>query len=243
MVISESTKRDLVARGIAADMIRVVHCGIDHAVYCPDGQHARYAEPTVTYVGRLKRYKSVDHVFAAARLLQTDFPSICVKVIGAGDDDGRLRRRAAELGMSDRIHFAGYVPVAQKVETLRRSWVVVCPSLKEGWGLTNIEANACGTPVVCADVPGLRDSAIDGETGLLYPHGRVDLLAGHLRRVLADATLRERLAQGGLRWAGRFHWEQAARETEQIIEQVASGERFIDRPSGARLALRGGHAS
>ncbi|MBI5868525.1 MAG: glycosyltransferase family 4 protein [candidate division Zixibacteria bacterium] len=171
MVISESTKGDLVARGIPRDMIRVVHCGIDHAVYCPDARFEKTPEPTITYVGRLKRYKSVDHIFAALPLILKDFPNVRVEVIGTGDDDGRLRQRAEELGVADRVTFAGYVPVTQKVETLRRSWVVVCPSLKEGWGLTNIEANACGAPVVCANVPGLRDSAIDGETGLLYPYG------------------------------------------------------------------------
>lgn len=243
MVISQSTKDDLVARGIPADIIRVVHCGIDHDVYCPDPRQEKYPEPTVTYVGRLKRYKSVDHLFAAVALLRGDFPSIRVEVIGAGDDEGRLRRRSAELGVSERVHFTGFVPVEEKVEVLRRSWVVVCPSLKEGWGLTNIEANACGTPVVCADVPGLRDSAVDGQTGLLYAYGRIDLLAGHLRRVLSDAALRARLAQGGLQWSGQFHWEQAAREAEAIVEQVASGERWIDRTTGAQAALKGGHAS
>jgi len=243
MVISQSTKNDLAGRGIPADMIRVVHCGIDHDVYRPDPRHEKYSDPTVTYVGRLKRYKSADHVFAAVAQLQGDFPAIRVEVIGAGDDDARLRRRASELGMSDRVHFAGFVPVEQKVEILRRSWVVVCPSLKEGWGLTNIEANACGSPVVCADVPGLRDSAIDGETGLLYPYGSIDLLAGHLRRVLTDAVLRARLAQGGVQWAAQFHWDQAARETEEIVEQVASGERYIDRLSGVLVPLKGGHAA
>lgn len=243
MVISESTKGDLAARGIPVDMIRVVHCGIDHEVYCPDSTIEKSAEPTITYVGRLKRYKSVDHIFDALRTIIKDFPPVRVEVIGAGDDDGRLRRRAAELGVADRVHFAGWVPVARKVEMLRRSWVVVCPSLKEGWGLTNIEANACGAPVVCANVPGLRDSAIDEETGLLYPYGDISALANRLSRVLGDAGLRQRLTEGGLRWANRFHWDQAARETEQIVEAVASGERHIDHPAGARVPAGGIRAS
>ncbi|MEW5875940.1 MAG: glycosyltransferase family 4 protein [Candidatus Zixiibacteriota bacterium] len=244
MVISESTASDLVARGISRDLIRVVHCGIDHQVYRPDTSQPRFAEPTLTYVGRLKRYKSVDHLFAAAALIQSEFPNLVIHVVGAGDDDNRLRERAVELGVAERVRFAGFVPTEQKVELLRRSWAVVCPSLKEGWGLTNIEANACGTPVVCADVPGLRDSARDGKTGLLYPHGDIPAFAACLRRVLGDSALRESLAVGGLEWAENFHWDEAAREAEEILGRVARGDRCINNPEAVTRNVAGKrHAS
>lgn len=227
MVISESTAADLAERGIPREQIRVVHCGIDHQVYRPDPSQSRFAEPSLTYVGRLKRYKSVDHLFAAAGMIRDEFPELVIHVVGSGDDEDRLRRRAVELGVAERVRFAGYVETARKVELMRRSWAVVCPSLKEGWGLTNIEANACGTPVVCADVPGLRDSARDEETGLLYPHGDVPRFAECLRRVLGNAELRESLAAGGVAWAENFHWDEAARETEEILTLVAKGERRV----------------
>jgi len=227
MVISDSTKQDLVDRGIDAENIRVVHCGIDHQLYRPDTSDAKSSDPLVTYVGRLKKYKSVDHLFAAVAQIREAFPTITVQVVGTGDDMDRLRQRAVELGVAERVRFAGYVSAERKVELLRQSWVVVCPSLKEGWGLTNIEANACGTPVVCADVPGLRDSARDGVTGLLYPYGDVPALADCLRRMLSNAELREQLAVGAMDWAERFHWDEAARETETILERVAAGQRRI----------------
>lgn len=227
MVISESTKKDLVGRGIPANQIRVVHCGIDHQMYRTDPLHEKTPDPSVTYVGRLKKYKSVDHMFDAAARIQDEFPKLTLTVVGSGDDDGRLRQRAVALGVANRVRFAGYVAADRKVEILRSSWVVVCPSLKEGWGLTNIEANACGTPVVCADVPGLRDSAVDGKTALLYPYGDIDALADRLRRMLSDDALRESLTIGGLEWAEGFHWDEAARETESILERVAQGETRI----------------
>jgi len=132
-----------------------------------------------------------------------------------------------ELGVAARVRFAGYVSTERKVELLRKSWAVVCPSLKEGWGLTNIEANACGTPVVCADVPGLRDSARDGKSALLYPHGDISALAHRLKKIIADDDLRESLTLGGIEWAENFHWEEAARETELILNRVAKGEKRI----------------
>lgn len=229
MVISESTRDDLVARGLSADLIRVVHCGIDHQIYRPDPQQAKFDEPTLSYVGRLKKYKSVDHLFAAVAQIQAEFPSVTIEVVGAGDDESRLRQRAVELGVAGRVRFAGYVSTERKVELFRKSWAVVCPSLKEGWGLTNIEANACGTPVVCADVPGLRDSARDGESALLYPHGDIPALADCLRRIIANDDLREKLTLGGIQWAENFHWEEAARETELILQEVAQGKKQIGR--------------
>ena len=148
-------------------------------------------------------------------------------MVGSGDDVERLRKRAVELNVASRVRFAGFVSVERKVEIMRRSWAVVCPSLKEGWGLTNIEANACGTPVVCADVPGLRDSAKDGVTGLLYPHGDIPALADRLRRILSDSAHREELAMGGIEWAENFHWDEAARETESLLMDVIGGKRDV----------------
>ncbi|MBD3297849.1 MAG: glycosyltransferase [candidate division Zixibacteria bacterium] len=242
LVISESTKQDLTSRGIPANQVRVVHCGIDHQLYRTDPLQDKTTEPSVTYVGRLKKYKSVDHMFEAAARIQDEFPGLTLTVVGSGDDDRRLRQRAVDLGVANRVRFAGFVSAERKVEILRSSWVVVCPSLKEGWGLTNIEANACGTPVVCADVPGLRDSARDGKTALLYPYGDIDALADRLRRMISDNALRETLIAGGLEWAEGFHWDEAARETESILERVAQDETRIGSPSPVELA-ENDHAS
>ncbi|HUU47068.1 MAG TPA: glycosyltransferase family 4 protein [Acidobacteriota bacterium] len=223
MVVSESTRDDLVGRGMDPALIRVVHNGIDHDLYRPGAPEQKEAHPLIVYVGRLKRYKSIDHLFAAAARIRATFPNLAIQILGAGDDQPRLEKAAASLGVAGCVHFAGFISFERKIEILQRAWVVVCPSLKEGWGLTNIEANACGTPVVCADVPGLRDSARDGRTGLLYPYGDIGVLAERLKRMLNDADLRRSLRAGGLEWAARFNWDRAARATEAILETVARG--------------------
>ena len=91
----------------------------------------------------------------------------------------------------DRVEFTGFVSEERKVDLLQEMWVKVNPSFKEGWGLTVVEANACGTPVVASDVPGLRDAIRDGETGLLYPYGNLAALAERVARMLRDEPLRE----------------------------------------------------
>ncbi len=117
---------------------------------------------------------------------------------------------------------AQIVDQAEKVGRLQRAWVAVCPSLKEGWGLTNIEANACGTPVVASNVPGLKDSVVDGDTGLLFEYGDTRKLSDHLAKVLSDANHREKLTKGGLNWASKFSWDHAADKTLELIEEIVA---------------------
>jgi len=106
------------------------------------------------------------------------------------------------------------------VERLRRSHVCVLPSIREGWGLTNIEANAVGTTVVAANSPGLRDSVRHGETGFLYEYGNTGELAGRLIEVLTNEELRKRLESGGLAWAEKFSWDDAARKFEKLLGEI-----------------------
>jgi len=222
LVISDSTRDDLVARGIARDRIAVVHCGLDHARYRRDRAVAKAARPTVLYVGRLRRYKGVDWVFRALPRLLAEVPDVRVQVIGDGPFGDGLRQLAARLGVERAIEFFGFVPGPGKARLMQEAWTVVQPSPKEGWGLTVVEAGACGTAVVAADSPGLRDSVRRDETGLLVPYGDDAALAGALARVLRDAPLRARLEDAGERWAARFTWEECASRSFDAL--VAAGD-------------------
>jgi len=223
-VISESTKSDLVERGIPADNISVIHCGIDASTYAHDSSVVKYDQPTILYLGRIKKYKSVQHLISALPLVRRAVPDARLMVVGDGDYRPKLQALAARLSVEEHVEFPGYVPAADKVDRMRRAHVAVLPSLKEGWGLTNIEANAVGTTVVAADSPGLRDSVRDGETGLLYPYGDVEALAARLISLLTDTSLRHDLEQGALRWAARFNWDDAAREFDQLARATAGKE-------------------
>jgi glycosyltransferase involved in cell wall biosynthesis len=117
------------------------------------------------------------------------------------------------MGLAGAVEFARFLPLAEKVRRLREAWVLVQPSPKEGWGLTVVEAGACGTAVVASDAPGLRDSVRRDETGLLVPFGDDAALAGALIRVLTDEPLRGRLARAGVEWAARFRWDECGRRS------------------------------
>jgi glycosyltransferase involved in cell wall biosynthesis len=104
-----------------------------------------------------------------------------------------------------------------KIEVLSRAWVFVTPSMKEGWGITVIEANDCGTPAIGYDVPGLRDSIQDGKTGLLVPQGNIDRLTAAIVNVLTDEDLRNELSRNALDWASGFTWDNSAGAFSEVL--------------------------
>jgi glycosyltransferase involved in cell wall biosynthesis len=219
-VISESTRDDLIARGFPAERIHVIHCGIDRARYHPAPTRAKAARSSLVYVGRIKRYKAVDHAIRALAIVRHRFPDCTLTIVGDGDGLDDLRRTAAALGLDGAVRFAGFLPHDEKLRLLQQAHVVVNPSVKEGWGLTNVEANASGTVCVAADSPGLRDSVKDGATGLLYPWGDVDALAERVVRLLADPSLRTRMETAALDWAASHTWARCGDETLALVESI-----------------------
>ena len=219
--ISESTADDLAARGIPRERIAVIHPGIDTVAYTP-APAERSSVPLVAYLGRLKRYKRVDLIIRAFAAMQ--HPTAQLAIAGAGDYRPALERLAASLDLGDRVHFLGFISEPQKVALLRSAWVLAFTSPKEGWGITNLEAAACATPVVASCSPGLRESVRDGETGFLVPHGDLAALESALRRIVSDPSLVTSLGEAGRRFASRFTWEAAAEQTEAHLECVAAAK-------------------
>lgn len=219
-VISESTRDELVSRGYDRERISVVHCGIDRDVYHPASAGENGGPARLIFVGRLKRYKFVDHAIRAVARLHTGHPNLTMTIVGDGDGRPAFEALVRELGLETTIRFAGFVSTDEKVRLLQEAHVLLNPSIKEGWGLTNVEANACGTVCVAADAPGLRDSVLDGRTGLLYPHGDVPAMAAAVDRLLADAALRTQMESEALRWADSLTWERCGDETLELIERV-----------------------
>ena len=217
--VSESTADDLAARGLPRAAMRVIHNGVDVQFYAPDAAVARTPRPTFLYVGRLKRYKRIDHAIEAVARV----PGARLRIAGRGDDEPRLRAAVERLGVTDRVEFLGFVTEEAKRNLLRSSWANVLPSPKEGWGITNLEAAACGTPAVASDSPGLRESVVHGRTGLLHPHGDIDALAGALARLAQDPAEVERLGAGALEFSSGFTWDRAADRTEEHLAEVAGG--------------------
>lgn len=221
IAISESTRDDLVNRGIPASNVHLVHCGMDHESYSFDPSVKRETTPQVVFLGRLRKYKGVQILLRAMRFVREEIPSARLVIVGDGPYRGELEKTASRLGLEGAVSFVGHVSQDEKVRLLRTSHVAASPSPKEGWGLTVVEANACGTPVVASRSPGLRDSVRDGETGYLVKHGDERELAGRIVELLRDDRKREKMSEAAIRWAGTFTWERCAEECAEIMEKVS----------------------
>ncbi|MEE3330174.1 MAG: glycosyltransferase family 4 protein [Myxococcota bacterium] len=210
ITISDSSKSDLVARGVDEDRVSVSLCGIR----APEVE-ARLDVPRpmrVVYLGRLAHYKRVDVMLRALAELRPRFPDLEVVIIGRGPAQPKLEQLAGEVGLAECTRFTGFVSDAERDELVAGARVCVCPSEKEGWGLTVIEANAVGTPVVAADAPGLRDSVRHEETGYLVRTGDVDGFAERIGSLLEEEASWRRMAEAALEWSSHFDWDVAADE-------------------------------
>ncbi len=224
VAVSQSTVDDLRMRGIRGGHIEVVPNGVDLDALSPDPEAGRFPEPTLVYLGRLKRYKRVDVILRAVGLLRANGVQVRFLVAGKGDQIDVLKQLATRLDLGDTVQFLGYVPDEEKTRLLQRSWVHVLTSPKEGWGISILEASACGTPSVASDSPGLRDAVRHGLTGLLTPHGDVEALARNLAALLGDPDQRERMGRAAREFSEGFSWESSARKMEAfLMDRVAAG--------------------
>ena len=217
--ISESTAEDLVARGIPRPSIEVIYPGIDTVSYTPN-QAERSPTPVFAYLGRLKKYKGVHFVIRAFAALPS--PNAVLEIAGAGDYRDELEQLARSLDLGDRVRFLGRISEVDKLALLRRAWALVFASPKEGWGITNLEAAACATPVVASNSPGIRESVRDGQTGFLVPHGDTGAMAAAMGRLANSPALVAHLGAEARVFAESFTWERAADQTARHLQRVAA---------------------
>ncbi len=218
--ISTSTRDDLVMRGVRPSSVRVIFPGVNLEWFSPCAT-SRAEKPTFLYVGRIRRYKGIESVIRAMAAVREAGHEAELEIAGRGDDLGRLRKLARQLDLGDAVRFLGFISEEEKRRLLRRAWAVIFPSAKEGWGITNIEAAACGTPAVASDSPGLRESVVDGQTGVLVEHGNHAALAREISRLSSDGARVEEMGRSARKFAERFSWSQAAEETEEhMLEAI-----------------------
>ena len=215
--ISESTADDLAKRGIPRGSVEVIYPGVDTVAYTPNADE-RSRTPVFSYLGRLKKYKGVHLVIRA--FAGIGVPDATLEIAGAGDYRPELEALARSLDLGDRVRFLGRISEADKLALLRRSWALAFASPKEGWGITNLEAAACATPVVASNSPGIRESVRDGETGFLVPHGDIAAMSAAMRRIAESRELVMALGTHARAFAESFTWERAAQQTEDHLTRV-----------------------
>lgn len=229
------------ANDIASDRVKILPCVVDETVFTPGEKPAplitKYGlenSQVLMTVARLWSgdiYKGVDVTIRALPQIIEVFPQVKYLVIGRGDDLPRLQKLAQDLGVSDRVVFAGFVPTAELVAHYRVADAYIMPS-QEGFGIVYLEAMACGKPVLSGDADGSADPLQDGKLGWRVPHRDPDAVAAACIEILHH---RDRRCDG--RWLReqtltKFSKNALKRQLQMLLEQKVYLPTFPDASAG-----------
>lgn len=223
---SSFTKRKLTEHGVRS--VTIIPYGV-HTVALPALPPKPLAEPLrLIVVSRLAPNKRIDHAIRTVQGVLARGVQAQITIVGAGEEEGRLRQQVAESQMQSVVRFAGPLPEAEKDRLLSEAHYLLHTSQREGWGLNVIEANAMGTPAAVYPVAGLVESTLHDETGLVATEEKPDVLAAAL-----ESSLRapDRYAQYRLKaWerAKTFHWSQVLPRACDWLEARAAGKPMAD---------------
>jgi glycosyltransferase involved in cell wall biosynthesis len=209
--VSNSSKEDLERVGIKK--IFIVSEGLNVAPLSRIQQ--KEPNPTVVFIGRLKKHKLPHHALRAFSMIKREIPSAKMWVIG----DGYMLKELRKTDIKDVI-FYGRVKNELKYQLLSKAHMVLAPSVREGWGLVVVESNAMGTPVVAYNVPGLRDAVRDGENGVLVKENSPTALAASAISLLKDSKMLNELSINALEFSKKFSWDNTANEFDTIIKNI-----------------------
>ena len=214
-VVSPSTKKELVKLGINNEKIKVIYNGADLKSYYPS---AEKKEQTIFWIGRMQKYKGPIEACQILELLRKDFPMLRLVMAGDGPFKKNVEKYAREKSLP--IEFVGFIDKEEKIKWLQKSSVHLQSSYKEGWGLTIIEANACGCPVVANNTSGLCDSVQNKKTGLLYNYNNINDAVQKIKYILNDKNISDELIIAGLEWSSNFSWSRNSKQIYFLLENL-----------------------
>jgi len=213
ITVSPSTKEEIMKMKLTTREPIIIYSGVDLTKFKPA---EKSKTPLILYLGRLQYYKSLNVFIRAAKRVLEKLPQAEVVIAGDGEEKTKLKKLSKKLDV--KVRFLGKVSEKQKVELFQKAWIFVNPSSMEGWGITTIEANACGTPVLASNVPGLRDSVNNPHTGYLFPYGKSDQLAELIIKLVENQDLRKKLSEESIDWAKQFDWKTSAANSLKILK-------------------------
>ncbi|MDA3862087.1 MAG: glycosyltransferase family 4 protein [Melioribacteraceae bacterium] len=214
--VSPSTKNELAALGQPEEKIDYLYNAIDQELF-ENTKVEKSETPLLVYVGRIKKYKQVELVVDVLPKLKEKYPDIELHIGGSGDHTEELKKYVVEKGLKDSVKFLGFLSEENKAKLLGRAWVFVTMAMKEGWGITVIEANAMNTPVIGSDVPGLRDSIKNEKTGYLVKIGNETELVSRISELIDDKEKRNEFSRNAKEWSLKFSWQASA---DHFIKKV-----------------------
>jgi glycosyltransferase involved in cell wall biosynthesis len=232
VTVSEATREELAGHGVEPARVQVIRNGSPAAEDVVEGR--RSAHPCVIALGRLVPHKRVELAIDAVAALAPTIPDLELIVVGDGWWYSHLLDHARAQGVENRVVFTGHVGDAEKHLHLGTAWVNALPSIKEGWGLVVTEAGLHQTPTVAFRAAGgVRESLVDGETGILADHQEGFVAA--IERLLRDQELRDEMGRAADKHARSFTWQESQAQFVRLVGEIAQRGRTR---SGVRTRRR-----
>ena len=218
MTVSESTRRELVVWGIPSKNITVIHNGVNVVKV----KVKKEREKKAIFLGAITRDKGIEDALEVFSLINKSDDNWQFWVVGKGESDyiHNLKFEILNLKLKNKVKFWGYVSERKKFELLARVHVLINPSVREGWGLVNIEANSVGTPVVGYKVAGLTDSVKNGETGILVKYGDRQSLTSSVMKLSHNGKLYSKFQKNSIKWSKKFRWGKTTKKSLKLIESM-----------------------
>lgn len=226
IAVSNDSKKDIMkCYNVPEDKIEVIYNGIDLNQYKKTdsniarkkyGIDGRY----ILFVGRISRQKGIIHLIDAVKYLPQD---VKVVLCASTPDTEEIKMEMEEKVKlyPNIIWIDKMVTKEEIIELYSNAEVFVCPSIYEPFGIINLEAMACNTPVVASATGGIKEVVVDGETGFLVEPGNPEDLAEHIKKLLDDRELAATFgANGRKRVEEMFSWESIAKKTYDMYEDV-----------------------
>jgi len=215
ITLSKSSYDEIIKEKISKLEPKIINPGIE---FYKHKKAQKSKNPTILFLNRIKKYKGIDTLLKATKELKNN--NIIFWIAGDGDYLEKSKRYIKYNNLNNVILF-GRISEEKKCELMQKAWIFVNPSYKEGWGIVNIEANYFGTPVIGSNVQGIKDSVIDGKTGLLFEYGNHKDLIKKINQLLNNRKELNNMSKNAKKWAKNFNWDKKAKEYLNIFNYLS----------------------
>lgn len=218
---ASSIAKELRYYGIKSNNIHIFHHGTSTIKF--DNKIINRERIFIIYLSQLSEDKGIEDALKAFAILSKTDKKLVFWVVGKAKNNSyerEVKNLTHRLNIADKVKFFGFVSEDKKFQLLSKSWVLIHPSAREGWGLNVIEANSVGVPTVGYNVTGLKDSILHMKTGILTENNTPQGLTESLNLLIEDRKLYEKLSKNSLDWSKNFSWNKAGEMSWKLIKYV-----------------------
>ena len=232
ITVSESTRNELIERGYNSDKIKIIYNGVSFEPWTRDKWCLKEEKPTFIYAGRYSPYKGIEVAVEALAKIKKDYPEARLWIIGRKNQEYVNKNlmpicKANHLSWEDAtgenpkgdIVSWGYVTEEKKRELLSRSWALLFPSIREGWGIPGTEAGCVGTPCIAFNSPGIREAVDYGKAGYMCAENSVNALAHQMHLAISDKAVYHEKRERAYVFSQQFVWDKAGKAFDNFIEE------------------------